>query len=397
MPHCLKNNASGGWVVMEKFDPKILRIAYVTNNELQDKIPGLSFSVHTVNGFRQAGGDCRLVLYRRSKKRAIDSLARRFDLEPGFDVKGVRAFKVGGSRWFFYWRTFTYLLSSDRNVLIARAANFLPWAIWWKRLKGTRVYFEAHDFWSDPTLREEPISRSRRRYVRLERRWLPKVDGIICVSKPQALLYRQCYPRKKVLAANTACRSLSYNPRREFSYVLGYIGYFREEKYPLEIVIKALSRAKKKHIELLCVGASDDSASDRLIKFARDHGVEHRLSIYPWVTGRALEELKRRIDVGIVVMTDGFLNRIASPMKMLEYMSTGIPFIATDLDGTRALMGNRGQGFLVKNDPAAWADAMDRMYADFDQYVQMVDHCLRYAQANTWRHRAETIMKAMAE
>ena len=90
-------------------------------------------------------------------------------------------------------------------------------------------------------------------------------------------------------------------------------------------------------------------------------------------------------------------NRIASPMKLLEYMSTGIPFIASDLEGTRALMGGQGQGFLVPNDPGAWARAIDRMYADFGQYTQMAARCRRYAKNNSWRHRAVIILKALED
>ena len=375
---------------------KQLRIAYFTNNELREKIPGLSFSLFTVSGFRQAGSDCRLILYRRGKAAAVDVLKHRFDLDLNFEIEGLRAPKVGGSRWLFYWRAFAYLLASDRDVLIARVANFLPWAVWWRRLRGGRVFFEAHDFWSDPALRNEALSKGRRRYVRLERRYLPMVDGIICVSRPQARLYQQCYPEKTVITANTACRPLPHITRRKFSYTLGYIGYFRPEKYPLDIVIKALSWTAFNQVALCCVGATGQEEIEHLFQLAREYNVEHRLHVHAWTTGQALEELKRRIDVGVVVMSDDFLNRIASPMKLLEYMSTGIPFIASDLEGTRALVGDQLQGFLVKNEPEAWAGAIDRMYADFRQYKQMAENCRRYAKANSWRHRAETILDVLA-
>lgn len=383
--------------VSENPVPNRLRIAYFTNNELMDKIPGLSFSIFIVDGFHQAGGDCRLILFRHGNEDAADVLRQRFDLDLSFQIEGLRAPKIGGSRWLFYWRAFAYLLASDRNVLITRAANFLPWAVWWKRLKGSRVFFEAHDFWSDPTLRQEPITPGRKRYVRLERKWLPKVDGIICVSQPQAQLYRGCYPGQRVFTAPTACRTLPRYTRRAFSYTLGYVGYFRPEKYPLDIVIKALAQASVKQVNLICVGATDQQAGVRFTDLARECGVEHRVHLYPWTTGQALEELKQRIDVGVVIMANEFLNRIASPLKLLEYISTGIPFIASDLAGTRALVGNQPQGILVENEPEAWAEAIDCMYADFDQYQQMSASCREYARMNSWRHRAETILRALGQ
>jgi glycosyltransferase involved in cell wall biosynthesis len=378
-------------------EPAQLRLAYFTNNALGDKIPGLSFSIFTVEGFHQAGSDCRLILHRRGKESSADILRRRFDLNFNFKIAGLRAPKIGGSRQLFYWRAFFHLLAGDRNVLIARAVNFLPWAVRWKQIRRTRVFFEAHDFWSDPALREDPVTRGRKRYVRLERTWLPQVDGIICVSRPQAKLYRRCYPGKTVITANTACRPPSSATRREYSFTLGYIGYFKPEKYPLDIVIKALSHTAIKQATLICIGAIDQRPSEHLIRLARKYSVAHRLHIYPWTTGQDLEKLKQRIDVGIVVMTDDFLNRIASPMKLLEYMSTGIPFIASDLEGTRALVGGGQQGLLVKNEPRAWAGAIDRIYADFHQYEQMAAGCRRYARVNSWRHRAETILNQLGQ
>jgi len=371
------------------------KIAYLTRNNLPGLSPGLSFSIFNAKGFREEGSDFELILRRAAAGNANEMVRRLFEVDTNLQLRALRAPRLGKSNLFFYMRAFLYLKKSDRNIVISRNVNFLPWLLTLKKKMGIRVYFEAHDFWSDPSLRMEPVKKSRRRYIRLEQKYVPLMDGIICQSEPQAELYRKCYPEVPVITAMTGCKPARRNTRKAFTHTLGYIGSFTSGKYPLEIVMRCLALSATKP-RLLCIGAKNEAEEKAVREKAQQFGVADRVEVHPWITGAQLEDLKAKIDVGVAILSDTFWNRIASPLKVLEYLSVSLPFIATRLDGVSALVDHGTHGLIVQNDPAEWAAAVDRMYSNFEQYHTMAENCFLLAEGISWRARARRILRELA-
>jgi glycosyltransferase involved in cell wall biosynthesis len=370
-------------------------MAYVANAEWPSTSPGLPFSVFDARGFCHAGADCLLILHGRTSEPVAVVRKALFNLGDELPILPLRAPRLGGSKWLFYLRAFLALRGSNRTVLITRNLNFLPWALALKRWQRLRVYFEAHNFWTDPALRGEKLHAIRRRYVRLERRWLRNVDGVICISEPLAQLYRQYYPALPVFTAVTGTTPEQPLPRSHFSYTLGYIGSFTESRYPLGIVMQALSAIREPAVRLLCIGAKRAQDVARMRDLAQHFGIAERVEVHPWVTGEALAQLKARIDVGVAVLADTFHTRIGCPVKILEYFSMGVPVVASQFDSTTTLLRSGTHGFLVANTPPAWEHAIRSVYADFPRYQHMVQQCATLATTLSWEHRARRIMESM--
>lgn len=373
-----------------------MKIIYISNNRWPGKEPGLTFSVFSARGFWQAGADCLLILFGKTTMPVKEVCKDLFGFDNEFPILPIRAQRIGGSKFLFYLKTFLYILNNNTEILIARNLNFLFWAALLKKLKGIRIYFESHDFWTDLSLREGNISGGQRRQERLERKWLPLVDGIICQSEPQAILYRKHYPKVPVLTALPGTKTSVVVDRKEFSYTLGYIGSFTEVKYPLTVVFKALAAIKYPRIQLICIGAKNETESDSVQREADSLNISNRIEIYSWVTGSKLEQIKARIDVGIAVLSSEiFWNRLSTPLKILEYLSDATPFIATRLDGISSLITHGKHGLLVNNTPEEWEDAIRTIYSDFSHYQKMAKECGILGSELRWEHRAGKIIEAI--
>ncbi len=373
-----------------------MKIIYISNNSWPGKEPGLTFSVFNARGFRQAGSDILLILFGQTNMPAKEVCMDIFGFDPEFPILPINAPRIGGSKFIFYFKAFLYLLKNDVEILIARNLNFMFWAVLLKKLKGVRIYFESHDFWSDISLRHNHISSGQRRQGRLERKWLPKVDGIICQSEPQASLYRKYYPDIPVLTAAPGTKPSAVKYRNEFSYTLGYIGSFTEDKYPLTLVLKALAGIKSPTVRFICIGSKNITESNRIYREADGLNIRDRVEVYSWVTGNSLEQLKSRIDVGIAALSsDIFWNNLSTPLKVLEYLSDATPFIATRLDGISALVVHGKQGLLVNNTPQEWEDAIRTIYSDFAHYQQMAKECAILGSELRWEQRARKIVTAL--
>lgn len=68
-------------------------------------------------------------------------------------------------------------------------------------------------------------------------------------------------------------------------------------------------------------------------------------------------------DVAVAPMPDTEWTRGKQPVKVLCYMATGLPVVASDLPAHREMLGDAG--ILVKT-PAEWADALKRLAGDGD-------------------------------
>jgi len=372
-----------------------MKIAYLSGNRWPGREPGLSFSLHNAKGFQEIGEDFTLILSSKTKDGASEIKEQFFGGSDAPKIHALPAWKISNSRQVFYWRAYRYLLKADYDLLIFRALTFLPWAARLKRRTGLPIWFEAHDFWTDPALRDEVIKKTRLRHIRLEQEFVKETDGIFCVSEPQATFYRRYYPEHPVIAAPTSCQPARPTTRTEFSFTLGYVGSLNDTKYPLSTVMRALATLADQRIRLLVVGARNDEQKSELEALATSLGVGERVEVHRWKVGAELAALEERMDVGIACLADTFLNRIASPLKVLEYLASGMPFVATKLEGIGRLVKNGVEGALVENSPVAWADAIEAMYADFERWKEMSAACTEAARRMSWAHRARTMRDAL--
>jgi glycosyltransferase involved in cell wall biosynthesis len=85
-----------------------------------------------------------------------------------------------------------------------------------------------------------------------------------------------------------------------------------------------------------------------------------------------------------------------SPMKMFEYLASGVPLISSDLPALREVLRHEGNCLLVPpDDVAGWLEALDRLLGDpaFSTSIGLRarTECL---EEFTWEVRARKILSA---
>jgi len=88
--------------------------------------------------------------------------------------------------------------------------------------------------------------------------------------------------------------------------------------------------------------------------------------------------------------------RWMSPMKMFEYMASGVPMVSSDLPVLREVLHHEENALLVP--PAsvdAWAEAIDRLLADSALSRRLAGTAYtQYERQHTWEHRARALLAA---
>ena len=84
-----------------------------------------------------------------------------------------------------------------------------------------------------------------------------------------------------------------------------------------------------------------------------------------------------------------------SPMKMFEYMSTGIPIISSDLLVLREVLEDNENCLLVKSDDIKdWSESLRRIIKDKFLADKLQNNAYnQYRRSHTWKKRAENILR----
>lgn len=134
------------------------------------------------------------------------------------------------------------------------------------------------------------------------------------------------------------------------------IGHLREEKDPLTF-IRAASLVMAPGVRLLHIGGALDPALGAAAARAEGPGY-HWLGALPHAAAR--QRLKRCHAMAITSKMEGGANVI------IEAVTSGVPVLASDIDGNRGMLGEGYAGYFPAGDAAALARLIDRSILDPD-------------------------------
>jgi glycosyltransferase involved in cell wall biosynthesis len=222
---------------------------------------------------------------------------------------------------------------------------------------------------------------------------IPLVDAVICVSEQQRRYYQTCYPHQQFFTAVTGVKPVSgVEPRTHCTGTIGYLGTFDERTYDFELMMGAFARVPRPDLRLLVVGSRSESEMRAMQQIAERHGVAGRVDVLPWQSPRELQQVKCRLDVGLAPLAVSGRGRMCSPLKILEYLSGGIPVVASAAEGVEAIVENGRNGYVVAPSQKAWAEAIGRIVADDAVLAEMSRASLEAAERFSWERRAGRIV-----
>jgi len=370
-----------------------VKIAYVHHGLWPSDSPSVSFVTRSAQGFVEAGAAFTLVTVRNTARPTAEVLRERFGIRHPLPITLLRAGPLRRQHPVVHALAAAYLLPRRWDALITRNLGFLPWALALRGAHGGRVVFESHDFYSDLAVRAIPTERPRHKLRRREHRYLSRVDGILCQSELQRAAYAAIYPRVPGLVAPTGVHTEDTDTdRAALPPVAGYIGTFDATLYDFEVLLAGFAQVRLADARLVIAGGRDEGELARMRARAAAHGLESRVEVLPWSSGPALAALRSRIRVGVAPWGTSGRNRMILPLKVPEYLSAGLPVIATDVPAIRDLLRDGHGGLLVPPVPEAWAVALTRLLSDGPLTARLSAEGRDIAREQSWTSRARRIV-----
>jgi glycosyltransferase involved in cell wall biosynthesis len=153
----------------------------------------------------------------------------------------------------------------------------------------------------------------------------------------------------------------------------------------LDLLVRAYAhlvhRLGRSDVRLVLVGDGEERKITE--KLAVELGIRPFVEFTGWLTEVEVFALMAGADVGL----EPNMEAIVSPVKVMEYMASGLPFVAFDLLESRLLGGDAGV-YVPPGDVVAFAEAVDRLLADPGRRAAMgMEGRRRVTEQVGWEHQ----------
>jgi glycosyltransferase involved in cell wall biosynthesis len=245
-------------------------------------------------------------------------------------------------------RLFFYLLKNKPDIILANDLDTLLGCYLASRFTKKHLVFDSHELFPEvPELVDRPAT--RKIWLWLERKLVPKVKWAFTVSRPIALYYKDRYDVNFELVRNVARFRYDYEfedlEKQNGISTIIYQGSINLGR-GLELAIRSI-----KHLEnaqLWIVG--DGDIRSKMQQLAKHLGLSDRIKFFGRIPIEELWKYTAKANLGISLEEDLGLNyRYALPNKLFDYIQARIPVVVSDLPEMAAIVNEYGVGEVLSD------------------------------------------------
>ena len=170
--------------------------------------------------------------------------------------------------------------------------------------------------------------------------------------------------------------------RRPTLIYVGWLGSWVGLDIILDAVALACKRISRLRVILLGHGAPEDLLNLR--ERINNLGIEDTVDLRGEVPYIELPDHLSEADVGMAIFRPLDLTCYAFPLKVVEYMASGLPVLATEDTEAADLVTRYNVGMAVPFDKKAVADAIYNMLQDKEKYRQYSENAITFSKAYDW-------------
>ena len=132
--------------------------------------------------------------------------------------------------------------------------------------------------------------------------------------------------------------------------VIGYAGSFWYVE-GIPNLLRAFKRILNRHsnIKMIIIGGVKNKSCDDIPKLVKDLNMEDKVTIVPPQPHEEVPKFLSACDVTCCPKIDCEINRAANPIKVVEYLSMGLPTVCSSVGGITYTIEDGVDGFLVKS------------------------------------------------
>ena len=274
----------------------------------------------------------------------------------------------------------TVLAAARRRPMVVHVVSLdlLPWAVVLKLVRRCVVLYDSNEEYDSMMLIKEwlpaPSRRLLGRFVRWAEPWLAKRLDAATTALPAT---HEKFTRagvRSVLVRNFPPLSLTQDGmpgEHQYDVLLG--GSLPDDQIPLLAATAAELERMRPGVRWLVAARSYGEREQRMLEAAlKEEGVRERFDVRYNVPFAEMKAMMSASAIGFVLYPGDVNYGARIPIRIFEYMASGLPFVASDLPTTAEFTRGRGVAELVAaGDPVAYARALAGLLDDPERQASM--------------------------
>ena len=363
-----------------------LKIFYVMADPVPSYSAGSVFSLKNSEALSRYGNSVKLLAERGAPGLPLEE----YGIDPSSGLDIIRPFSINRRRGLFRlsWHLPFFLgclgiIKKERpDAVITRSIKFARFAQ--RRLKneGTPLIYEIHNTsFGDPGMKGRSSD---------EGDLLARMDGIISLTGPLADIIKtglgEGAPPVSVIPSGCTPRKPPEPKPVNDPTVALYAGELHPHKGVNDFIL-ALASAR---VPVKGVIIGGPAYLDETRDFAMRQGMGGMIELTGRLSHSEVYKYLSRADIGVAPMRPTFFNRfVISPLKVMEYMSCGLPVVAVRLESVQEILDNKSDGILVSpGDTVDMAEAISSLAEDPRLLEKMSEKAFEKAVSYSWDSRA---------
>jgi glycosyltransferase involved in cell wall biosynthesis len=252
---------------------------------------------------------------------------------------------------FFNIRLFGYLLLHKYDLLVSNDLDTLLPNFLVSKIKNLPLVYDSHEYFTGvPEIQNRPFVKWV--WKSLEKRIFPHLSYVITVSDSIAVQYELEYGFRPLTVRNCSRKAGHITPftreelgvkKEELLLILQGTGINTDRGG--EELVEAVSQTEM--VSLLIVGSGDNI--DFLKKRVSELNIEEKVKFFNKVQWKELMRYTKSADIGMTLDKNSNQNyRFSLPNKLFDYISAGLPVIASKLPETDRIITEYSCGIVIE-------------------------------------------------
>ncbi|WP_059171915.1 glycosyltransferase [Bacillus sp. FJAT-27445] len=171
-----------------------------------------------------------------------------------------------------------------------------------------------------------------------------------------------------------------------------YVGGINNEDYGLFLLLDALEivNSDKRVCDLTVVCREDEF--EKLTADKKERLASQSVAVRH-VSGEDLNELYLDMDFAFIPRYKSTYNDFSVPVKLVEYLSNGLPVLATNCSAQKEIIEGGGYGLICEDNPASMAKEIRKMSNETGIYRENIKDT--FIRNHSWKARVEKVHESL--
>ena len=295
----------------------------------------------------------------------------------------------------FNIRLFIYLLFHKHDLLVSNDLDTLLPNYLVSKIKALPLVYDSHEYFTGvPEIQHRPLVKWV--WKSIEKSIFPRLKYVMTVSDSIALQYEKEYGVKPVSVRNCAAstgniiplsrKELQINPDHLLLILQGTgINIDRGG----EELIDAINITD--NVSLLIIGSGGNFGLLR--EKAEKLGLSGKIKFIPVLPWESLMKYTRSADAGLSLDKNSNLNyNFSLPNKLFDYISAGLPVIASELPEISRILGDFNCGLLIPEvNPHEISKAIMTLRDNGDLMIELKRNAVKASESLNWETESQKV------